>query len=468
MKIFVLDEYGPEAVAMMQALYSRSPASIEQHIASVEERGAEKFMEQYYVGYGHKSIGDCGTTTLCVEGVSMFAAKMIQSSALYNGQEASTRYQDFLTLHEDPCVVPAHFSDEDAEVVRKTQQALLALYKDAYEDMKRRFESKLRLQSGNKDGELTARAKRAIQAAACDVAGSILPVGTKTNLSWHVNLRQGYDHTTSILRASEYGEIATIGGDIYEALKQKYGSSFPDETISAHLYHEQTASMNTADSQFIKTFVGVCRSNHAKNQKNHSVYADTSSYHRDFAEILLQQCGTSRRGKCVMLPRALDACGVLRMYHTGLDFRSFRDLHRHRGCHIPVPGPNASWKRTSPYYEEALAFQKPSINDQLEAIMSGAEKLRRRNPEAWFYCMPMGYTTPFVITGSLRQLVYLAEIRSSPNVHVTARQLARGIGACIEQIHPTLFMHLPENVSGYFLNLGRGDQTIFKKTGEAV
>src|SRR3569623_96996 len=52
-------------------------------------------MDTYYVGYGDKSIGDCGTATIFVEGVSMLAAKAIQDFQLYNGQESSTRYIDF-------------------------------------------------------------------------------------------------------------------------------------------------------------------------------------------------------------------------------------------------------------------------------------------------------------------------------------------------------------------------------------
>jgi len=59
------------------------------------EKGADNFMSKFYVGYGHKSIGDCGSITLFIEGVSMLGAKAIQDTKLYNGQEASTRYIDF-------------------------------------------------------------------------------------------------------------------------------------------------------------------------------------------------------------------------------------------------------------------------------------------------------------------------------------------------------------------------------------
>src|SRR5688500_9259492 len=95
MEIYVYDEFDPESIAMMQALYSRSPKSVTDHVNKVREVGPGKFMAQFYVGYGHKSIGDCGTTTLFFENVSLLAAKAIQDWPLYNGQEASTRYLDF-------------------------------------------------------------------------------------------------------------------------------------------------------------------------------------------------------------------------------------------------------------------------------------------------------------------------------------------------------------------------------------
>ncbi|KKQ47386.1 MAG: Alternative thymidylate synthase-like protein [Candidatus Moranbacteria bacterium GW2011_GWD2_37_9] len=84
-----------QAEAMLQALHSRSTGGIKKHLQVLEEKGADNFMERFYVGYGHKSIGDCGSATVFVEGVSMLAAKAIQDWRLYSGQEASTRYVDF-------------------------------------------------------------------------------------------------------------------------------------------------------------------------------------------------------------------------------------------------------------------------------------------------------------------------------------------------------------------------------------
>jgi hypothetical protein len=97
-KVIVLDTgsvIGPEAAAMLQALHSRSVGGLEGHLKILSEKGADNFMKNFYVGYGHKSIGDCGTASLFIEGVSMLTAKAIQDWALYSGQESSTRYIDF-------------------------------------------------------------------------------------------------------------------------------------------------------------------------------------------------------------------------------------------------------------------------------------------------------------------------------------------------------------------------------------
>ena len=99
-KVIVLDTgsvIGPEADAMLQALHSRSTGGLEEHLKILADKGPDNFMKNFYVGYGHKSIGDCGSTTLFIEGVSMLVAKAIQDWPLYSGQESSTRYIDFQT-----------------------------------------------------------------------------------------------------------------------------------------------------------------------------------------------------------------------------------------------------------------------------------------------------------------------------------------------------------------------------------
>lgn len=98
----------PEDLAMLQALYSRSPAPVATHLERIAVSGSGKFMDQFYVGYGHESIGDLGTISVFIEGLSMAAAKAFQDNELYRGQECSTRYIDFSTQ-------PFYFEPKDDE-----------------------------------------------------------------------------------------------------------------------------------------------------------------------------------------------------------------------------------------------------------------------------------------------------------------------------------------------------------------
>ena len=65
--IVIVDNLNPGDNAMLQALYSRSAEGVEQHLETIKNTGSGKFMASYYVGYNHKSIGDCGSTTIYIE-----------------------------------------------------------------------------------------------------------------------------------------------------------------------------------------------------------------------------------------------------------------------------------------------------------------------------------------------------------------------------------------------------------------
>lgn len=60
-----------EDMAMLGALYSRSDLGAIANIGTVKKRGSGSFMETYYVGYGHGSIGKMGNVFISFEGVSM-------------------------------------------------------------------------------------------------------------------------------------------------------------------------------------------------------------------------------------------------------------------------------------------------------------------------------------------------------------------------------------------------------------
>ncbi|HEV7424035.1 MAG TPA: FAD-dependent thymidylate synthase, partial [Candidatus Paceibacterota bacterium] len=183
-KVIVLDTgsvIGPEAAAMLQALHSRSIGGLESHLKILSEKGPDNFMKNFYVGYGHKSIGDCGTASLFIEGVSMLTAKAIQDWALYSGQESSTRYIDFqIQPFKNPAGTPE--GEEIVEAYRK-------FYIESLEPTKEYLKKLFPMNEGEKENIYL----KAIAARAFDILRGFLPAGSTTNLAWHTNLRQAAD-----------------------------------------------------------------------------------------------------------------------------------------------------------------------------------------------------------------------------------------------------------------------------------
>lgn len=175
-KIILETNRHPEDSAMLQALYSRSSQSVEDHQEKLKTSPSGTFMEKYYIGYGHASIGECAQFVLFLEDIPIQTALKIQESPLYRGQERSTRY-----VKMDEMKVSPLLKDQESEL-----QPLLDLANEVY-----RFHT-VRL---TKDG----LPPKQVHAAACDLSRGFLPLGTATSLSWATDIRTFREHVTSIL-----------------------------------------------------------------------------------------------------------------------------------------------------------------------------------------------------------------------------------------------------------------------------
>src|SRR3989344_4486957 len=219
--IFIFDDLPPEAAAMTQALYSRDPRSVIEHRKRVSEIGADKFMGSYYVGYGHKSIGDCGSVDIFIEDVSMLVAKAVQDWPLYSGQEASTRYLD---MTQRPLVSP-----HENKAARELQESWMSMYRRTLSELIPFLKEKFPRQEAQSEKTY----EKAVAAKAFDIARGFLPAGVATFLSWHTNLRQAHDHL-QWLEHHPLEEVRGVAKGIREKLQEKYPNSF-----SHKLYEKQ-------------------------------------------------------------------------------------------------------------------------------------------------------------------------------------------------------------------------------------
>src|SRR5947209_39060 len=93
--VYAVHGADPEVQAYGMAKYSRSALSLRESLAELNEQKAEKFLNTFYFQYGHRSIADLAHIAFAIEKLSMIAAIILVDEQRWDGQERSTRYQDF-------------------------------------------------------------------------------------------------------------------------------------------------------------------------------------------------------------------------------------------------------------------------------------------------------------------------------------------------------------------------------------
>jgi thymidylate synthase ThyX len=395
----------PEAEAMLQALHSRSTDGIRGHLEILKKKGPEKFMSTFYVGYGHKSIGDCGSATVFVEGVSMLVAKAIQDWRLYNGQESSTRYIPF---GERLFLNPAN---------SKTGEDILERWRSFYLDNMEAVVASLFERFPKGADEKDSDYEKAIRARGFDIMRGFLPAGATTNVAWRMELRQFADELM-ILRNHPVDEVRLVALETENALREAYPSSF------GHKHYDPTETYNrewmTRDyyfdpdriSDFELTWNGID--------------LRQTDQHRD---ILM------KRPPKTELPQFIAGSGTVG-FEFLLDFGSFRDLQRHRSIvqRMPLLSTRFGFE---PWYLQELPSD---VREQALALLKGQEAAIAAIPlpkEFRQYYIAMGYRVPCSLSGDLRALTYIIELRGTRFVHPTLRRRVFQMKAELERILPS-------------------------------
>ncbi len=424
-KIFLYDKYGPEDVAMMQALYSRSAESVERHVEKVKETGSGKFMERFYVGYGHMSIADCGSTTLFIEGLSILCDKAIQDWPLYSGQETSTRYID---MSRQPMV-----DSVGTDASREIQKKWHAFYVSSGPAV----EAHLRAKFPRKADEDEKMYDKAIKARSFDILRGFLPAGITTQLSWHTNLRQAWDKL-ALLRHHPLAEVRETAEGMLAVLRERYPNSFSHKRYEAQeAYWEDILSKRTyfAPESFPEEF-GV------KTTIERESLAP-------YTDIL------GKRPVKTNLPQYLRALGTF-TFDFLLDFGSYRDIQRHRAAvhHMPLLTTRYGFH---PWYLDQLpdpvrAEAEALIKEQVAAIA-----MVDASPEDKQYLVAMGFRVPVRHSFDLPSLVYFVELRSGKTVHPTIRPIAQRMADEIEKRFPEVALHIERDPDDWDVRRGLQD-----------
>jgi thymidylate synthase ThyX len=445
-KLLIVDDVAPEDLAMLQALYSRSAESAEDHLIKVKQAGSGKFMANYYVGYNHKSIADCGSTTFFVEGVSTLAAKAIEDWPLYSGQETSTRYIDMSKQRiEDPVGTPE-------------SRAILDRWMTFYTSNQDRVASFVRAKYPRMDSEKEDLYERAVKARTFDVLRGFLPAGITTQLSWHTNLRQAVDHLNALTRHPT-NEVAKIALHLRTMMAEQYPNSTSVDAAGVSAVVGGDAKRAAWEGSVACAYAYNDR-RPIGGEMTQSGVAMRSTL--DIDELYRYREMLTKRPRGSVLPHFMSDFGQL-SFSFFLDFGSFRDIQRHRNgvCRMPLL---TTMHGFEPWYINELGAELAREASDLvfeqtlriNVLHSKGEEFDRQ------YYIPLGFRVPCQVTYALPAATYVLELRSSKTVHPTLRRVVHGMIEEFRRKLPGLPLHVDMDADDW--SVRRGAQTIEVKS----
>ena len=203
-EVYAVHGADPEVQAYGMAKYSRSALSMRDSLSEINDQKAEKFLNTFYFQYGHRSIADLAHIAFAIERLSILAATVAVDEPRWDGQERSTRYQDF---QKSGYYVPDFGDDAAARALyRETVDYLFSEYRHLSEAM---F-SYLRERTP-KPAELKQEAyERTLRARAFDISRYLLPLSTNTSLGQIVSART-LENQVSRLLSHTHAEVRRLG-----------------------------------------------------------------------------------------------------------------------------------------------------------------------------------------------------------------------------------------------------------------
>ena len=234
-EVYAIQGADPEVLAYAMAKYSRSSLSMKESLAEISSQRAEQFLNTFYFQYGHRSIADLAHIPFAIERLSLLAAISLVDEQRWDGQERSTRYQNFRKsgwFTPNLTADAAHPVDFTAVV-----EALFACYDHVGEGMLKELQFKIpRPESMKEEAYL-----RTLKARAFDVARYLLPLATNTSLGQLVNART-LETQISRLLTSDFPEIRALGEKLKSAAS---GPAWNVHHDDARVLCEEVASVDS-------------------------------------------------------------------------------------------------------------------------------------------------------------------------------------------------------------------------------
>jgi len=245
--VYAVHGADPEVQAYGMAKYSRSALSLRESLAEINEQKAEKFLNTFYFQYGHRSIADLAHIAFAIERLSILAATVVVDEPRWDGQERSTRYQDF---QKSGYYVPNFGNDDHARTLyRETIDHLFAEYRYLSEGMFQFLRERT-----PKPTEMKQEAyERTLRARAFDISRYLLPLATNTSLGQIVSART-LENQVSRLLSHTHAEVRRLGELLKRAAQEPaYNvSGAKMQELLEYIEHEAPQAIDEAEKYLLR------------------------------------------------------------------------------------------------------------------------------------------------------------------------------------------------------------------------
>jgi thymidylate synthase ThyX len=484
-EVYAVHGADPEVLAYAMAKYSRSSLSMKESLGEISSQRAEHFLNTFYFQYGHRSIADLAHVAFAIERLSLLAAIVLVDEQRWDGQERSTRYQDF---RKSGWYLPDFSSGPASRIVfTGAIEALFAEYHRTTETMLGYLKERTARPAEMKEEAYN----RTLRARALDVSRYLLPLATNTSLGQIVNART-LETQISRLLSDPHEEIRQLGERLREAAA---GSAWKVQGDALKALQREIAEINpelgakaeallTREVKIAPTLVKYAAANDyvlatrrelaqaaAELMRDVPVEAATAAVDLlddqpleiDLATTLLYGAchysyrqlarhvasleesqrneiialGARHRGRHDELLREFSAGQALR-FDILMDIGGFRDMHRHRRCvQILQPFTDAhGFEVPAGVAEAGLQRQYDSAMRQAhEAFFKISQAGLRENAA---YVLPLGTRKRALFKMDFAEALYIAELRSAPAGHFSYRRVAWEMYQAVARKHPAL------------------------------
>jgi thymidylate synthase ThyX len=416
--------------------------------AEVGMARASALFERVFDEYGDDSVAQLGGAHVACEQVSNVLSKLLEWGRLAAYLEQSTRYVAYsdrpggrYRYHVDP--------DVDASGLGASYRAVIDGLFDTYAECLPQLQEHLTTVVPHEPGTSEPAWRRAVKARALDGLRGLLPAATTSNLGIFAS-GQAYEALLLRLRAHPLPEARACAELLLGELRQVIPAFLtrldrPDRGGAWSAYLARTAADSAAA---VATLLGddepaeagpavrlVASDPDAESEVLTAIAVEHGRL--DAATATARVAGLGAEERTRLLDAYVGERGNRRHrpgrafeqavygFEVVADYGAFRDLQRHRMCTI-------TWQPLSPRlgWDLPADVDTAGLGERFADAMAASAALHDELVAAGFavqaqYAVTLAHRVRFTMTMNARELMHLAELRSTPQGHPAYREVAQ-------------------------------------------